>query len=354
MAKNPEVSIIVPVYNVEKYIRQCLDSITNQKNVDYEVIAVDDGSPDSCGEILDRYSESNDRIVVVHQENAGVSAARNKGIEQAKGKWVYFVDSDDWLIDDSLETAVNVADKTDVDILFLDCLEQYDNGKEKRLKLFSQNFITDKKEGISRIQKSVLCHKYSPYFSAGADNAYPAPWSKLIRTQLIKDNNIRFKPQVKGVYDDGLFTVEILEYAKKVAYKGNCVYNYRILNSSIVHSFKKDMISRFELNCFEMDDLISKYRKDSDFIQAEYCRRVAYFSSFMSAYYYNESYPYDNKRRKQELKTAITNKPWKEAIEGASIKNLENKHKYTLLCLRFRFYFGLRLYSKLKKIVKGS
>ena len=155
MAKNPEVSIIVPVYNVEKYIRQCLDSITNQKNVDYEVIAVDDGSPDSCGEILDRYSESNDRIVVVHQENAGVSAARNKGIEQAKGKWVYFVDSDDWLIDDSLEAAVNVADKTDVDILFLDCLEQYDNGKEKRLKLFSQNFITDKKEGISRIQKSI-------------------------------------------------------------------------------------------------------------------------------------------------------------------------------------------------------
>lgn len=348
----PGISIIVPVYNVEKYIHQCIDSILGQTFKDYELILVDDGSPDNCPAILDDYAEKDDRIKVIHQENGGVSRARNAGIKVARGKWLYFVDSDDWLVENSIALLYDFAEQTKADIVFTDCVEQYENGKENRVRLYTESFESEDKAFIQNIQRSILCHKFSPFFSAGADNAYPAPWSKLIKTQLIKDNNIEYNPAVKGVYDDGLFTIEVLEHAKKIAYNGNCTYNYRILGGSIVHSFKKDMVSRFELNCFEMDKLIRKYSKDDLFQQAEYCRRIAYYSSFLSSYYYNASNPADKDTRVREIKEAIGRSPWKEAINHAEYRYLENKHRYTLFCLKHNIIAGLKLYSIAKRKLK--
>ena len=93
---NPEISIIVPVYNVEKYLKRCIDSILNQSFTDFELILVDDGSTDNSGEIIDEYAIKDERIKVIHKENGGLSSARNVGIEYSKGNYIAFVDSDDW------------------------------------------------------------------------------------------------------------------------------------------------------------------------------------------------------------------------------------------------------------------
>ena len=93
----PEFSIIVPIYKVEKYLEICIDSIIGQSFCNFELILVDDGSPDTCGEICDRYSSSDTRVKVVHKENGGLSSARNFGLDIATGKYIYFVDSDDWI-----------------------------------------------------------------------------------------------------------------------------------------------------------------------------------------------------------------------------------------------------------------
>lgn len=345
-----EVSFIIPIYNVEKYIRQCLDSILAQKDIDFEIIAVDDGSPDSCGTILDEYAESDSRIRVIHQVNSGVSAARNAGIKAAQGKWCYFVDSDDWLVDNSFSKLLEIAKKTDADIVFADCLEQYENGIENRVHLFSRKFATSDAAIISALQKSILCHKYSPYFSKGADSAYPAPWSKLIKTALIKDHNIQYEPYVCGVYDDGLFTLEILEYAKKIAYSGVCVYNYRIITSSIVHAYRKDMVSKFEKNCEKIDEFIQKYQKDDEFRNAEYCRRIAYLSSFMNSYFYSDQNNNTVKEKNKEVQEVIQRNIWSQAIKNADWRCLENKHRYCLTCMRLKCSAGLRLYSFLKSV----
>lgn len=348
----PDLSIIVPVYNVEKYINKCLDSILNQKNVSFELIVVDDGSPDSCPDIIDNYSKKDSRVKVIHQTNAGVSNARNRGISEAQGEYLYFVDSDDWLVDDKLSKVLNIAKEKKLDVLFCDCYEAYESGQTKRLHLFSKRFVFNEKSNIDRVQKSILCHKYSPFFSAGADNAYPAPWSKLIKTSLIKENNIRFNPDVCGVYDDGLFTIEVLEKAKKIAYSGIATYYYRILDSSIVHSFRQGMVERFEKNCFAMNDFIAKNQKSEDFVDAEYARRIAYLSLFLTSYFFSKDNTNNKKKVKQELKATINRSPWREAIKKAKYSNLETKHKYTLLCMKCRFLFGLKTYTMAKRIIK--
>ena len=104
MSKNPLVSIIVPVYNNEKYLRQCLDSITNQTFKDIEIILVDDGSTDNSASICEEYAKEDSRVVFIHSENKGVSNARNIGIDKSKGKFIMFCDSDDWLENDYIES----------------------------------------------------------------------------------------------------------------------------------------------------------------------------------------------------------------------------------------------------------
>ena len=117
----PAISIIVPVYNVEAYLPRCVDSILNQTFSDFELILVDDGSPDHCGAICDEYAGRDPRIHVIHQENAKISAARNAGIDLAAGEWITFVDSDDWIHKDFLKVLIN-GTKADTDIVICKCL----------------------------------------------------------------------------------------------------------------------------------------------------------------------------------------------------------------------------------------
>lgn len=114
---NPEISVIVPVYKVEKDLNKCIDSILLQTFKDFELILVDDGSPDKCGEICDKYEYEDNRIKVIHKENGGVSSARNAGIDIARGKYINFVDSDDWIERESLEVLYKIANETCADIV---------------------------------------------------------------------------------------------------------------------------------------------------------------------------------------------------------------------------------------------
>ena len=113
-----KISVVVPVYNVEKYLRKCIDSIINQTYKNLEIILVDDGSPDKCGEICDEYAKKDNRVKVIHKKNAGVSSARNDGIDNATGEYIIFVDSDDWLEDNAIEIMVDKLNEYDYDCVF--------------------------------------------------------------------------------------------------------------------------------------------------------------------------------------------------------------------------------------------
>lgn len=349
----PKISFIVPVYKMEKYIHQCVQSILNQSFTDFELILVDDGSPDTCPAICDEYAKKDIRVKVIHKKNAGVSAARNSGIEIAQGEWAYFVDSDDWIEENAAEVLYGDAMRTGADCVMSDCVVCYDSGKEVRLHQFSEVFYTEKREDIEAIQKYMLCHKFSPHYHPNTNNGYAAPWGKFVKMSIIKDNNIRFDPYAQGVFDDGVYSLYLLEYVNKFYYNDQHTYNYRVVGSSLTHSFKKNAMEIMECNYKLVDDFIAAYHNDDEsFRQAEYCRRVAAFASYLSKYYYNPNSTMTDKEITESLKRALNSEPYKTAFEKAEKKNLEPKHAYILFCGKHKLVGGLKLYTKLKRAIK--
>ena len=149
----PKLSVIVPVYNVEKYLRRCLDSILNQSLTDLELIVIDDGSPDTCSQICDEYANKDSRVIVVHQDNKGVSAARNKGLDLAKGEWITFVDSDDFLEENAYSILLEAAEKSDSDLAIMDFayVDENNNVLAGRERVYGDEMILSKKD-IIRMQ----------------------------------------------------------------------------------------------------------------------------------------------------------------------------------------------------------
>lgn len=348
------VSIIIPVYNVEKYIRQCLDSVQNQTFTDFEVILVDDGSPDNSPAICDEYAEKDSRFKVIHKKNGGVSDARNCGIEAAIGEWLYLVDSDDWIEEDAIEKLYKAGTEMKVDCVLCDCVERYSSGKNVRLKMFSKKFRTKNPDVIEQIQKTILCHKYSPYYSLGADSEYPAPWSKFFKASVVKDNGIKFDPYLMGYYDDGLFTMYLLNHVKSVYYCGEHIYNYRIVVDSLMHGFRPKSWEGNVRNCEKMDEFIELTGKDEDFKQAEYCRRVSFFAALLSLYFFNPDNTADKRSVRAELKKSLSEYPYEIAFREAKIGNFENKHKYVLVCGKLKQVSALETYARLKWKYKGN
>ena len=166
----PVISIIVPVYNVEQYLRRCVDSILAQTFTDFECILIDDGSPDNCPAICDEYAERDNRIIVIHQKNAGVSAARNAGLDLARGEWIGFVDSDDWCDPGMYEFLYKNAITNQVDISICGFRSIEKNGVVIGSSKKYPAIVMDSSEGLLKL--------FSPrYFG-------PFSWNKLVSKQL--------------------------------------------------------------------------------------------------------------------------------------------------------------------------
>lgn len=207
-----KVSIIVPVYKVEPWIDECIKSLINQTLKEIEIICIDDGSPDNCGKILDEYAKIDDRIIVIHQTNQGLSCARNAGIDIAKGEYLAFVDSDDYVKLDLYEHTYNIAHNNQDDVLEFGVTVVPDNLHFEFITYNKQIEITD----ASQLKKLI-------------DNYYV--WNKLYRTSMIKENNIKFIP--KMVYEDNAFTLMMMPYIKKYQSIVEKFYCYRRRYGSI-------------------------------------------------------------------------------------------------------------------------
>lgn len=349
----PKVSFIVPVYNVEKYIDQCVESILSQTLKDIELVLVDDGSPDQCPAICDAYAEKDSRVKVIHKKNGGVSDARNCGIKEAEGEYLYFVDSDDWVELDAAENLYQDAVDMGVDCVISDGVTHYSNGRTGRMYMYSKKFRTKDRGKIDLIQKSILCHKMSPYYSPGADLEYPTPWTKFVKREIVIQNKIFFDPYVMGLYDDGLFCLYLLEHIKSLYYNRRHTYNYRIVSGSLVHAYKDTMMIPRIRGCERVDRFIEERGKGDSFKQAEYCRRVSYFAGILTSYFFSPSNPKSFAEVKKEIIGYLESYPYKEAFENARADLLEPKHRYVLMCGKYRFIEGMRLYSLLKQRMKA-
>ena len=212
------ISVIVPVYKVEPYLRECVDSILNQTFSDFELILVDDGSSDNCPKICDEYALKDSRIVVIHKENGGLSSARNAGIAIAKGKYLSFIDSDDYVESTFLERLVNAQIKYNADLVI--CSHKVTNSK---------NGITSK----IREYNQIVLDKYTFWhhkFNMEADNV--VAWNKLYKKELF--NNVRY-PEGK-IREDEFVIHRITDRCNRIVYLPSALYIYRQNSASIMNN----------------------------------------------------------------------------------------------------------------------
>lgn len=227
-----KISVIIPVYKVEQYLRQCMDSVVNQTYKNLEIILIDDGSPDGCGAICDEYAAKDERIRLVHQENKGLSVARNVGMGMATGKWISFVDSDDWCELDMYEKVIASAEENDVDIAMYG---SYRNNGENQFEnqVFENDFVTDDENYIFKLQLSALNWHYGPEKTHWRQGY---PWDKLYKASLITDNNLSFASHIRAD-EDIVFNLHAFHFAKKVSYTNHPLYHYRYNPTSIGYKF---------------------------------------------------------------------------------------------------------------------
>ena len=215
--KSPEISIIVPVYKVEKYLNECIDSILAQTFTDFELILVDDGSPDNCPALCDAAAEKDSRVRVIHQQNKGLSGARNAGINVARGNWLGFVDSDDMIDPTFCEKMLHAAVQAGAEMAVCNILRMKENkARDSYQEHCLKDEVLSREEIVHRIQ-------LSPFYMV---------MTRLCRREVFE--KIRF-PEGKN-YEDAFTAPEILERVNKAACVAEPLYQYRLRSGSIMHA----------------------------------------------------------------------------------------------------------------------
>lgn len=210
-----KISIIVPVYQAEQYIHKCLDSLLSQTYQDIEIVLIDDGSRDKSGEICDHYAQKDQRIKVIHQENGGVSKARQKGLEAATGDYIIHADPDDWVDATMCEELLKVAVEEDADMVICDF---WTEEPARTIRNHEQPSELDSETILKEIIKGKL---------------HGSCWNKLVKRSAITKGNISFSPSHITVLEDLLFNCKFLNQKQiKVAYLPKAFYHYNMMNAS--------------------------------------------------------------------------------------------------------------------------
>ena len=233
-----KVSIIVPIYNVERYLEACIESILSQTYQDFELILIDDGSPDQCGEMCDKYAAQDSRIKVIHKENQGLGMARNTGLDYATGEFVCFVDSDDWLVPNAVECWIGAQKKYNADIVMCN-YQKRNNEKEVlyRYEIRNRECCYQGKEIEQEIfwpmigQESMVREDFTINMCV---------WTNLYRRGLIENEQIRFLSEREYLSEDICFNLQYLPSCKVAVMIPESLYYYRYNPTSLTSKYKGD------------------------------------------------------------------------------------------------------------------
>ncbi len=240
--KQPDVSVILPVYNVEKYIRRCLDSLVNQDcNCSYEIIIINDGTKDNSMEIISEFESKYDCISVFSQENSGLSAARNRGIAEAKGKYIALVDSDDFVEPQYISAMYELAEKYDADIVQCRYRNYFEKSRSSMNILLShRNGVADGEKALGNLIADVTVRSYA--------------WNKLYKRSIFIDNDIKYPD--RRLFEDMMTTPKLFSHAKKVAFTREVLYNYCHRSDSITGCAGRKMVEGYRDALISLSEFI--------------------------------------------------------------------------------------------------
>ena len=310
-------SVIVPIYKVEPYLRQCVDSVLAQTYRDFELILVDDGSPDGCPAICDEYAVKDARVKVIHKPNGGLVSARQAGLQAAQGEYIAPVDGDDWVAPDFLEQAAKILDAYDVDMVSFGYTEVEENGRQT----FQREPVPEGFYDRARIERDIWPRVLMPEYG---ERMISTLWAKVYRRKLIFASQMEIDPRISYAEDTAC---QVLNYrdAKNVYISYKRVYFYRILQSSMSHRFQTSQLESF---CY----FVRFMEKVGNMMNLE--TQLHRFVPCISVYIAQGAFSLNDKKEAGKLLHMYFLKPEIRRHLDAAAQNATPKIKITLFLLR--------------------
>ena len=336
-------SVIVPIYNIEKYLKRCIDSVLAQSFGEFVLLLVDDGSPDNCPAICDEYAAKDERIKVIHKENGGLVSARQEGIKIASGDYVFHLDGDDAVLPDALESAYEIIKDTNADMVSFSYIRYVDGNTEDVVDDLAEEGLYDKEALKSKIYPNLLSNK-------NMKNLFYFIWGKAIKRELATKYQLKVSRKISHGEDVSCSTPCYLE-AETVYMSKKPIYLYTIRNDSLTTNVKVSQIT-------QIADTISGLRaldieKPSDFDE-----QIARYSCFMCFAIMALAAEGNHFGLIKDIKKAIFDSLHKEEIGKAKFENITKKSRIAIFLLkkhqiRLAFYF-LYFCKEIKRIRGGG
>lgn len=333
----PKVSIIVPIYNVEKYLDRCMQSLINQTLEDIEIIMVNDGSPDKCPEMCDNYAKKDSRIKVIHKQNAGLGYARNSGLKIALGEYIAFVDSDDYIDLNMYETLYQYASLKNLDVIYCGFRKEFE--PNKYLNISECNSYT---EYIGDTIKKII-----PDFIASPPHMRQeyihdmSVWHSIYRKDIIVQNDIKFISERDYVSEDIPFQIDFLKHCNRISFIPDIMYFYCYNQGSLTKSF----------NIGKFDKVKALYKLLSQKVMG--CQNgelrvkrlfIGYIRAMLRLIV---STPINKKLKKEYFKHIINDQIWNEIKNDYKLSYLPIHQHIMLWCIYNKFYTSAYIYAKL-------
>lgn len=349
---NKKVSIIVPIYNAEKYLSRCLDSLINQTYSNIEIICVNDGSTDDSLKIIEDYSKKFNKIIIINQKNQGVSKARNVALQNVTGEYVMFIDSDDWIELETCEKAVAIMEEKSVDLVFWTYLKEFGETSSKKFMYDEDEMFFSKEDVKQKLQRRVFgVYKDELAHPEGVDMLTPV-WGKLFKTSAIKLANYEFVDLKKvGSCEDGLFNIEVFAYVESAYFINQTLYHYWKGNDlSETTKYRSELYDQWQNLFGYMQNYIDGHKCGKEY-QITLYNRIC-ISILQLGLNIMQSDLKTSKKIK-EFNKILNNPTYIEAYKYLEFKYLPIYWKVYFMLAKMRFGFGVFCFTKLINKLRG-
>lgn len=347
-----KVSVIVPIYNIEKYLKKCVDSVLSQSYVNVEVILVDDGSIDVSSEECDLYAQLDTRIITVHKENGGLTSARKTGIIHSTGDFITIVDGDDWIDIDAIDILTDkICQNPELDLIIFSHQKEYPNNSYSRY-LFDKDTLFDTKKTVQNSITRRLFGLTNEELSFPLKLDYLSTcWGKVYRRNLVLQAKFVDTTEV-GSGEDGIFNIYALDSCQKALYVDQPFYHYRYTFGSLTSRYRYGLIYQWKKLFSYMQKKIDEDGLSSDFQEA-LNNRIALSVIGIGM---NEMDNPDGSFLKftEYMKLYISSSDYRTAIATMRIKKLPFVWKILMICCKCRFAFGLSVILKAIRVIKSK
>jgi len=336
------VSIIIPVYKVpERYLRKCIESATNQTYKNIEILLIDDGSPDECGKICDEYAKNNNTVKVIHKINQGLSAARNSGFLAATGKWITFLDGDDWIENDTCEKVLQEIQNNNIEVCMFGVYRDYGNNSKEMKYIYENKKIYRGKE-CKKLQEDILD------FEKNISCAYAKFFKReyLIKEGILHNENL--KQGAEGIE----FNLRAFENINSALFIKEYFYHY-IYNDNSISANSSEENNYLVLKCFETMKQYILTSENKERLLERFWKRMQYviITTAISGYF-NPKNKEKYKEKKKKFRKFLENELVKEVLLKINLKEMNFSRKIILLSIKYKQFWIIYLVANIRYIGK--